>query len=283
MKQIIFILLILFIQLKSNAQVFGEIIERNIQSTALIKVGKGSGSGIIVQDTSAIYLITARHNIFDKVKDSLLLKSNTTIVEFYTEDFTNEKQNYLLFDNIKLQEDNKLKVSKDADICIFKFAEFEISKSNKAGIKYFNGVNRIGKSVFYQPFPLLKGKILKKEELHLGEEIFTVGFPSSLGLKKTPQFDYEKPLLKRCAVASLSNRYKTFVIDCHVYGGNSGGPVFLERKDFESYNINLVGIAVEYIPFLNETASKKDIAIQTSSYAVIVPIDFALELIEEMK
>jgi V8-like Glu-specific endopeptidase len=84
--------------------------------------------------------------------------------------------------------------------------------------------------------------------------------------------------LKRGSIASISDNYRTLIIDCPVYKGNSGGPVFLERKSFEKYSLKLIGIVIELIPFFNQTASKKDVAIQNSNYAVVTPIDYALKL-----
>ena len=38
-------------------------------------------------------------------------------------------------------------------------------------------------------------------------------------------------------------------------------------------------VVVEYIPLINPTVTKKDVYIETSSYAVVVPIEYANKLI----
>lgn len=288
MKKVLIAIIFLLSYQNLYSQVFGNIIEENIQSTVLIKIGNESGSGIMVIDSNSIFLITARHVLFKEKTSKVELKQFYFLVEFYAKNLKNDDQNTILIDAKKLLKNKNLTFHKTQDICVVKIAELELPKKPEAKIvnspvNYLDGVDRLGKSVNYSTFGLVKGKYLKKEELYLGEQVFTIGFPVSLGLKKIPQFDYDRPLLKRCSIAGLSDNYDTYTVDCHVYSGNSGGPVFLERTDFNSYSIKLIGITVEFIPFINETVSKKDLVVQTSSYAVIVPIDFAIELINNMK
>jgi hypothetical protein len=280
MKNII-ILLLYFTQISATtAQVFGDKIESNILPTGQILLGAASGSGILVASDKGIYFVTAKHNLFN---DEILIDSISTI-KFHSTDFENEEPKIISVNNLELITTKNLRVSSKQDICVIKLATSEIqdTASGKSIIKYLNGVKRIGKSLSYSPFPLYIKKYLLRKELYLGDEVLTAGFPSSLGLTRHPQFDYDKPLIKRGSVAGLSSKYETFIIDSHVYGGNSGGPVFIERVDFKSYTIYLAGIAVEYIPFVSKSVKSKDIFLQTSSYAVIVPIDYALELIKMM-
>ena len=259
-------------------QVFGNLIEKAIQSTVLIKTGNFSGSGILVRDTNSIHLITAKHVIFNEKDTFKTLLSSNAIVQFYVHDFERDSANVIIINLQLAQKDNRLRKDSIHDICILTIAKVE---KETGYIKYDNGVFRLGHNVRYDQYYLDQNSIITKNDLYLGEDVFVVGFPGSIGLKKIPQFDYDKPLLKRGAIASTSDKYDNFIIDCSVFHGNSGGPVFLERKDFNNYKLRLIGIASQYIPLLNETLSKKDITVQNSGYAVIVPIEYALKLINE--
>lgn len=269
--------LILSLSNNSFSQVFGDKIEKTIQSTVLIKIGSFSGSGILVQDTlQQIHLITAKHVLFDQEQNFKKLISDQAIIQFYAKNFKTDSVNYIFVDLKKLLLEGQVKTDSVMDIALVTLAKIDTNSL----IHYVDGIERRGHNAKYFPYPLLDISITKVDDLFLGEDVIVVGFPNSIGLRQLPQFDYNKPLLKRGAIASISDNFKTFIIDCPVYHGNSGGPVFLERKSFDRYSLRLIGIAVEYIPLLNPTASQKDIAIETSSYAVVVPIKYAFRLFE---
>lgn len=273
-KSFIFILLC-FPCIEINCQVFGNIIERMIQPTVLINVGKYSGSGILVCDSnSLISIITAKHVIYDPMTNFKKLNSNIIDVFFYAHDFKGDSANLIQINLNNLDTNFSLRTDSIHDICVV-----IIGKSEKSGaVTYYNGVSRFGYRANYTTLPLDNGRIAKKSEIFLGEDIFIVGFPKSLGLKQNPQFDYDKPLLKRGAIAGMSTKFSNFIIDCPVYHGNSGGPVFLERKDFEKYSIKLIGLVSEFIPLFTNTVKNDDLTVETSNYAVIVPIEYALNL-----
>ncbi len=70
-----------------------------------------------------------------------------------------------------------------------------------------------------------KNSILFLKDALVSNDIFLYGYPSSLGLKQSPQFDYNKPLLRKGIIASVNKTQGTIILDCPVYYGNSGGPV----------------------------------------------------------
>ena len=276
MKRIFIFILLTTIFKSGDCQVFGNLIENVIQSTVLVKIGDVSGSGILVRDsTDNISLITAKHVLLDPKTKFSKLHSDSALIQFYASDFESDSANYIFIDLIKIQSEKLLKVDSTHDICVVKIAFVEESKV----IKYNNGISRYGHPAKYTPYYIDEKTIISKKNLFLGEDIFIVGFPSSIGLKQIPQFDYDKPLLKRGSVAGVSDKFDNFIIDCPVYHGNSGGPVFLERKDFNTYKLRIIGVVSQFIPLYNQTLTKKDLTVQHSSYAVIVPIEFGLKLL----
>lgn len=264
-----------------------KIIENVIQSTILIENFdsslniKGNSSGILVNDSSKLYIVTAKHCIMTEENNYQTLISPFIQVRFYAKNFKSDSSNLIIIDLYKLRNSNFIRVDSINDICVLIIGDAKVN----APIRYYAGVERLGYGVNFAPYPLFEDYVFKKEQLYLGEDVFVAGFPSSLGLKYYPQFDYFKPLLKKGIVGGVSNNFSTFVIDCPVYPGNSGGPVFLDRKDFYSREVRLIGI--EYIPYIsteiligrsgNYTSTLID---QTSSYAVVVPIERVFELIK---
>lgn len=275
-KLVFFILSV--VELRSQPEK-NDFLEDRIQSTVQLRVGSSYGSGIITRDSFSLYLITARHNFFD---ENLNMISNTGYIKIHPEDFRTNSISELILDIPSLLASHKMIFDTISDVCVTKLATFEIADKKLSGaIAYTKGVIKNGKQ-FKMTFGYVdESYFVAKEDIHLGESVFTIGFPISLGLQETPQFDNEKPLLKRCSISSLSKKYDNFIIDCQVYGGNSGGPVFLERSDNTFYTIKLIGIIIQYVPFYKKTIKSQDIYDQTSSYAVVVPIKKAIELMKE--
>jgi len=275
MKRFIVVISILLISNLANCQVFGNLIESIIQPTVLVKIGQGLGSGILVYDSTKLSLVTAKHVIFDSNQNSKQLNSDQLTIQFYLKNFRKNNANFIKVDLNKAISNNLLLTDSLIDICVIKLASIDTASN----IHYYAGISSPNDSIEYAPYPLGQDKIIKKNDLYLGEDVFIVGFPNSIGLQQSPQFDYNRPLLKRGSIASLSDNFNTFIIDCSAYQGNSGGPVFLERKSFDKYSLRLIGIVIQFIPVINPTLSNKDMTVQYSSYAVVVPIEYALNLL----
>jgi hypothetical protein len=68
----------------------------------------------------------------------------------------------------------------------------------------------------------------EKYEFHAGDEVFTVGYP--YGLEST---SFGFPVLRSGRIASHpltpSASLKSFMVDFTVFGGNSGGPIFINQ------------------------------------------------------
>lgn len=258
-----------------------QFIEEKIKSTVQVKVGSSFGSGIITQDSFNVFLISARHNFFD---NNLSLINNFAELKLHSSNFKEDIVSEFILDLRDLVSSHKLIIDTLSDICVIKLAKFELINNQITGkITYSSAVIRKGNQFKMNFIFIDDSYYVSKEDLFLGESVFTVGFPISIGLQKIPQFDYEKPLFKRCSISSLSKKYNNIIIDCQVYGGNSGGPVFLERQDNNKYVIKLIGIIIEYIPFIKSTFKNLDLYDQTSSYAVVVPIEKALALMKKCK
>jgi hypothetical protein len=123
--------------------------------------------------------------------------------------------------------------------------------------------------------------------LSVGDDIYLVGFPNSLGLAPGHQIAAREPLLRRSIIASKNPSKKLLILDGPVYPGNSGGPVWVvQRLDLLTTSVSIAGVAVQLVPFdesrlgLNQPSGISNSTWAVSSYSVAEPIDFAIELIE---
>ena len=106
-----------------------------------------------------------------------------------------------------------------------------------------------------------------------------MGYPSSIGLKQTPQIDYNKPLLRNGIVAGKNKDRKIIILDAEVYPGNSGGPVIqVTRESLADISYSVIGLVSEFVPFAHKTVSRKDSILNNSGYSIVTPIDPVLEL-----
>jgi len=141
---------------------------------------------------------------------------------------------------------------------------------------------------------ILKGRILtvpakntkKYSEVLIGNDVYISGFPSSLGIKKIPQIDYHRPLLRKGIVSGKFDTRKTIIIDCPTFGGNSGGPVIeLEDVNTGNQNVRVIGIISQFVPFVEKWINLQhrltNIEFENSGYSVVIPIDKVIELIEQ--
>jgi len=126
------------------------------------------------------------------------------------------------------------------------------------------------------------GSIKPFNRVLVGNDVVLFGYPTSLGLKQTPQLDPRRPLLRKGIVAGTDPSNESIVLDCPVYFGNSGGPVLeLDRVGFMTHLV-IIGVVSQYVPFV-EVGGSNTVAMQVmanSGYSIATPMDFVLELIK---
>ena len=123
------------------------------------------------------------------------------------------------------------------------------------------------------------------DEVLIANDVYILGFPSSVGLKNMPQLDYKTPLVRKGIVAGKNKSLNTIILDCEVYPGNSGGPVIEVEKDGFISKYRLIGTISQYVPFAlyfkDMNSQNLGYALNNSGYSVIVPNDPLIDLINK--
>lgn len=251
-------------------------------SPVFIKHAKGTGTGFIVKDSLNIYFVTARHNVFDMNNGTLLV--DKIEITTYHDDPSISDKNVINID-IKGAINDKLLFSKvNIDALVIKIAEFE-ELDNGKGLIHYNRIIQKDKTSYLNPLPITM--IKDYSNIYIGDEIYLFGYPTSIGLSQSPQFDFSRPLIRRGVVAGKYEKLGTIVLDCPSYPGNSGGPVIRKVVDGLKWEYSLIGIVVQFIPYEEQWVNFKSGLINTdrynSGYSVAISGDKILELIKMNK
>jgi hypothetical protein len=84
-----------------------------------------------------------------------------------------------------------------------------------------------------------KSLLVSSKEINLGDDIYFVGFPFTIGTKDITLH----PLVRTGCIAWYSPNHNEFLLDALSYSGNSGGPVFLKRS-IQGRSPNLLGMVI---------------------------------------
>lgn len=263
--------------------------EELLATSVLIELDHGSGSGFYVQDSLHTYLVTARHVLIDKIitnnktqKDSVVLTAKKIKCISYPANPFNSKKVILNVDLEAAFQLGFLKYKLDSDIGIIQLGD--VKKINDSltltGYYLFAQKDRSSK------MELIPRSIISEyNDVHVGDDVFVFGYPTSIGIHQSPQFDPERPLLRKGTVAGKNNDKRTIIIDCPVYYGNSGGPVIVEYIENLVIYYKLIGVISEFIPYEEDWINKNNglinINISNSGYSVVVPIESIFELFEK--
>lgn len=118
-------------------------------------------------------------------------------------------------------------------------------------------------------------------DIEIANEVYLMGYPTSLGIKANEYFDVSTPLIRKGIISGINKAKETFIIDCPSYNGNSGGPIIEHGKDGYFY---VIGFVSQYIPYettwYNNRERIKNVEVANSGFSVCVPFDRIIELIE---
>jgi len=253
----------------------------NLKYPVLIEGTKVSGSGFYLnKDDESHYLVTARHVLFQEDDgEELILISNKIKVSSYSNDSDNLRMEF----EIDLEK-VEVKASKENDIVVVKIGHFKETTDKGKALKFEDGVKPLGLSLSGRLLFVRNDNLKSYDDVLISNEVFIFGYPNSLSFNNAPQIDYKSPLLRKGIIAGKNNVKKTIILDCPVYGGNSGGvAIEVETITLGQTKYKVIGVVSQYIPFVDNLKSLRlgyiNTTIENSGYSVVVPTDTILDLI----
>ncbi|MFA6398350.1 MAG: trypsin-like peptidase domain-containing protein [Patescibacteria group bacterium] len=255
----------------------------NLNYPIRLVIGISSGSGFFISYKSNIYLVTAKHVLYqeDLVTKASVAYGDKLRILCYT--LSKEK----ISDIPRIYEVDVQQVTKDKNLLVHDSVDLVILKlgylnDDNKGVKFSTGITKVqdseGSIVNYD----MDGS-RKFDSVEITNDIFVLGYPSSVGVEK--QIDPDFPLARKGIVAGKNLLNRTLILDCPVYGGNSGGLVL--EINYEAHCIHLIGIVVQFVPFVDIWENKKfpgllNKTLQNSGYSIAIPVDYIYDLMQKM-
>jgi hypothetical protein len=242
--------------------------------------GDGAGTGFFVRDSISWYLVTAKHLVLD-AKSGKLLAEKYNVLAWSQDLSRDERSNVSLRIKTALDSGKVFYNTKDDVVAI------ELGKVKNGKEYSFNSYASLvsgSKAGIIKPVAIGVGEEFKN--IHLGDAVLLFGYPTALGLKPMPQFDYDKPMVRSGIIGGKFEERHNLVIDCPVFAGNCGSPV-LRKADGK---MKLVGILVSNIPSFDPNLeanggkrTEESIYQNNSGYGLVVPMDVVGELVKGKK
>jgi S1-C subfamily serine protease len=247
-----------------------------------VQLPGSTGSGFFICTTNGLYLVTAKHVLFnpaDGTNAPTLKADAVTLKSFYVESPTNTDITVIDLNLKGLMTNHCVFCSSSSDVAAVKF-------ETPAGTQFIYGPFVSLKSVCTAVTMNNEDNIEKIHQVAVGDQVFMFGYPTSLTAPIAAIVDPTEPLLRGGIVAGKNEAKDNIIIDCPAYFGNSGGPVILvDRSDFSVTKFRIIGVVSKFIPFQeiweNKTMQYMHVTESNSGYTVIVPIDDVMDMIKK--
>jgi hypothetical protein len=242
--------------------------------------GKPRASGFYLRTAQAVYFVTAWHVLYDETTGKLRFTEATLLS--YARDPKDPGRNRLRLDLASLEKAGEIKANSERDVAAVRIATIE-GVGPVAPITMGKAVTTLERAASGL-LAISVSSVHRFAEVLVGNDVYIFGYPESIGVSGIPQIDYERPLLRKGIVAGLNPKSRAIILDCPVYGGNSGGPVLqVEELDPVHRQFRLIGIVRQFVPYeenwLNLSQNYVNVTRSNSGYSVAEPVDSLLELV----
>lgn len=244
--------------------------------SCLISLGYSSASGFLMEHGKVLYLVTAKHVLFDGDK----LVNDEIEITCMPGRITDNSVHRLRVD----LRTNPPVYSKEYDVAIIHLGHSDWNyRSESYGTTLGIGVETIERSKTDALLITIE-HIKNINMVNIGADIFLFGYPTSLGSSAVSLFDKTRPLLRKGIVANINKKTNSIILDCAVYPGNSGGPVLEVHTIKDKKHYFLIGVVSKFIPYeqswVNMRDRIKNIEYLNSGYSVATSMDVVLDLME---
>lgn len=242
------------------------------------------GSGFLVATSNYMFLVTARHVLFELPPGTNYLGKDVTI-SWLSTSWTNTSRITTTIDLEKARSNNLVRVHPAGrDVCAVALfgdpLEGQLLKLLEGGATHPVGAGTMIKSI---PDHHLR----RMQDVRIAGNVYVFGYPTAVDLEdvRLRQVPLFHPLIRQGIVSGIISDTRTIVIDAAAYGGNSGGPVLeVVELGIGSYSYNVIGVITKFIPFIDRWQSTQfkgvqNVTIANSGYAIVEPTDSILEVL----
>ncbi len=246
------------------------------ETPVFIQHSAGSGSGFFLQYSNKVFLVTAKHVLFDSARfpSLVLLATNATCTVWSARTNVSAQVAINLAGSFAASQ-TRGHSSRDVAVVLISVVETN-------GFRGSDFAKPPGPAPFPLQLVIANDQTMLFKDVPVGSDIYTFGYPSSIGLQAAPQIDQTRPLVRRGIVAGKDPNRRTLVLDSPVFKGNSGGPI-VERGSEFGFQAKVIGIAVEFVPFeerwLNSQFGYSNTTISNSGYSIAEPMDSVFEVL----
>jgi hypothetical protein len=254
----------------------------NTQEYALqIELEGTTGSGFLASDSLRFYFVTARHVLFKDTLARVLIAEKATISGYDVD------RPYAITLNLAaLRRDGRIRADTVHDVAVIWMGDKLTPKETTQVTTDRRYITRNSKDkTAYNSASLVQ--LRRFDQVRVGSDVYVFGYPTSIGLKRDPQLDYDRPLVQKGIVAGLNPEKKTIVLNAAAYAGNSGGPVVEVEYAGNSAKFVPIGVVTEYIPFeeqqINVSRRWYYSTITSSPYSIAEPLDPVIDIMKRWR
>lgn len=249
--------------------------------TVSIILDNSKGSGFFFCYKGNMFVVTARHVLFREKDGGFNLYANAATIK--APDILGKDADPAIFDNILNSENTYY--NNTYDVGLIHLGSYRLTHDKtllKATYREETIQTQLptNRAQFYG-----EHSIVALDDVHVGTDIFVAGYPTSLGIDRYLDFfDLDRPVVRKGIISHVNYKKQHIIIDCFVFPGNSGGPVFQAPNDEDSKH-TLIGLVSRYIPYRQihviPVENITNINYVNSGYALIVSMDHVIESIVE--
>lgn len=250
----------------------------NLAYPVLVDVGGVStGSGFLLSCEGTQFLISAKHVFCDEIGN---LKSTKATTVSQPRD-PNESSSIVRSLDLGVLESNGAVLDESSkDVIAIRLGTLK-PHNDAFTLDHEEGVHIAG-TVKSGQVQVLRESTKPVKDVLIGNDAVLFGYPVSIGIKDSPQIDYEKPLLRKGIIAGKHEANGTLIIDCFVYPGNSGGPVLEIDIMPNGFKYSVIGVVSQFVPvtetWKNLNYGYENTSVSNSGYCVAVGMDPIWEL-----
>ena len=246
--------------------------EDNLAYPVQVIVPNGGGTGFFVRRDRELFLVTARHVLFDQTSGQLHGPEFT--LRALSKDVKETAVTVMHVNAAQLQGARQIRTDDRRDVAVIRLGTLRPERLDTTPGVVVSEKSKGG--IIVAPSEYLT----RYSEVDISSQIFMFGYPS-VGVAGFSQIDTSRPLVRGGIVAGLNAALKTIIIDAPVNHGNSGGPVVqLSRTN----RLRIIGIATQFVPVPEDVVGAKPgestmTALGNSGYGVVASADSIIELI----